>query len=1291
MLVQHLYVWIDERGEKGDKRRDSLSSQLQRIIRRHPELGSKLTAADKSIEENFLDLFFPDGVPVHFQAANLSQTDIPERQLALSLRHDQERSAYFGLAPGCTLAVTGHCPMGTSSPVFSIDRVVEVAHCKPRPFERSMEVMVFQRNPRLSSGPRTNNILTLELARSLPPIAIATGKKLKEWSEFLGWKRNLVKEKTKGLRYLRRALNGNRMEFDVLAQTEDEFKSALRLLQGRNSKIMAFNVDISSDRWQFRLPEAKRDRGVRQQELGAVVRDNSANGLLAAPPEGCPWPQAYYFKLTIELGEEEQNALGQQEGLEQARASILDSFAVEGFIAPSAVGDMALIRRHDMLVKRLQEQSGYAPFLTSYLFDIRQANLPTQTVDLDSEGWFFDRLNSPQKEAVRKMLSAPDICLVQGPPGTGKTTVIAEAIMQITRRGQKVLLASQSHTAVDNALDRLGNHPGMRAIRLAHKADRLQDAKGFGNEQSLQRYYESLADHTQRSYLGPWQQTATLHVNLKAWQERAYFLLKDIGSVRATIAEHKLLTPQLDEVAEAASIELQAQHELHRQAVARREQLVTFRRFINDDVVETSWEMDFAGLPLEGLSDALFGLASGRVSLYFSPSDWAGCADRRTLMLHGLLGSWRRVEAGLVRIDQDIQRLGAAGSGVLLAPETALQIAHLDQRLGELQKRVEEDDDESLLQEWRALRRERKVLAEQAGGIDAQWYREMFKDADQWLSSELGSQGMLANLNAVRQSLAVSAELIRRELAALTQALDRLLAVCEPVPVSELRWLEAKARCQSHAAAAAPLHSRLAQHEEQARSHVRTYPERGEQEPADEALLTMLHEQAGTVLQALEAKRREQDHDRAIWNTLLEDWVADLRAPKAASRDWDHFKHDFVPQCNVVAVSCNERDSTLSDNGHTFFDYAIVDEVSKATPLELLFPLMSARTAILVGDHRQLPPLFQEGVDAQTFADAVQESEEEDGSQSALSRQNLNRFEKMVTSSLFKEHFERADDSLKATLEVQFRMHPQIMAPVNYFYENRLKCGLKAPYEDRKHGLTLVGNAGKQLLGKDDHILWVDTTKDQQGRLHHEDKDAQGRAARTNKLEAQLIAQTLWQIDQASAQAGYSPAKQREVGVVSFYAGQCRVIREAIRAIAPVGGFKHIQVDVNTVIRYQGKEKPIILISLTRHDGKPPEAREQVRRRTSTANVARYEFINVAMSRAKELLVVFGAKSMLESYSVVLPNMGDSGSSEVMVYREIFDDLKRQGRLVDAIELEPVSQPRNKPVDVRRVGKGEHR
>lgn len=51
---------------------------------------------------------------------------------------------------------------------------------------------------------------------------------------------------------------------------------------------------------------------------------------------------------------------------------------------------------------------------------------------------------------------------------------------------------------------------------------------------------------------------------------------------------------------------------------------------------------------------------------------------------------------------------------------------------------------------------------------------------------------------------------------------------------------------------------------------------------------------------------------------------------------------------------------SLTDNGYEDFDVVIIDEVSKATPPELLIPLMKARKAILVGDHRQLPPMFKE-------------------------------------------------------------------------------------------------------------------------------------------------------------------------------------------------------------------------------------------------------------------------------------------------------------------------------------------
>lgn len=438
-----------------------------------------------------------------------------------------------------------------------------------------------------------------------------------------------------------------------------------------------------------------------------------------------------------------------------------------------------------------------------------------------------------------------------------------------------------------------------------------------------------------------------------------------------------------------------------------------------------------------------------------------------------------------------------------------------------------------------------------------------------------------------------------------------------------------------------------------------------------------------------------------MWGQLIQDWVNDLRRPASAQSDWEHFKEVYVPQCNVVAITCNEREQTLEDSGRVSFDVAIIDEVSKATPLEMLLPLMRARRSILVGDHRQLPPLFQEGADAQTFSDVVEEAEQdEQESRTALTRQNLHRFEKMVTASLFKSHFEAADDAIRARLEVQFRMHPQIMTMVNHFYERRLTCGLEFPNYDRNHGLVLVDADGKSIVKpaldgggnripknislpsseipraekekvvhEGDHVLWVDTSRNLEGQIHKEDMDAAGKPARSNRLEAQLIAHTLLQLDKQSALLGYSAQKRRQVGVVSFYARQCRLIREAIRTVKPSGRFECLDVEVNTVIRYQGKEKPIILVSLVRNDGIDTRSQGMARRRSSRANVARYEFINVAFSRAQELLIVFGARSMYESYEVTLPHMDREGSTTRTVYKDILDQLDRDARLIPASRL----------------------
>lgn len=59
-------------------------------------------------------------------------------------------------------------------------------------------------------------------------------------------------------------------------------------------------------------------------------------------------------------------------------------------------------------------------------------------------------LNESQQEAVIAITQNENITIVHGPPGTGKTTTLIEAIVQLTKAGEKVLVSAPSNTAVDN-------------------------------------------------------------------------------------------------------------------------------------------------------------------------------------------------------------------------------------------------------------------------------------------------------------------------------------------------------------------------------------------------------------------------------------------------------------------------------------------------------------------------------------------------------------------------------------------------------------------------------------------------------------------------------------------------------------------------------------------------------------------------------------------------------------------------------------------------------------------------
>jgi len=59
-------------------------------------------------------------------------------------------------------------------------------------------------------------------------------------------------------------------------------------------------------------------------------------------------------------------------------------------------------------------------------------------------------LNNSQQKAVIAIIQNKDITIVHGPPGTGKTTTLIEAIIQLIKAGEKILVSAPSNTAVDN-------------------------------------------------------------------------------------------------------------------------------------------------------------------------------------------------------------------------------------------------------------------------------------------------------------------------------------------------------------------------------------------------------------------------------------------------------------------------------------------------------------------------------------------------------------------------------------------------------------------------------------------------------------------------------------------------------------------------------------------------------------------------------------------------------------------------------------------------------------------------
>ena len=282
---------------------------------------------------------------------------------------------------------------------------------------------------------------------------------------------------------------------------------------------------------------------------------------------------------------------------------------------------------------------------------------------------------------------------------------------------------------------------------------------------------------------------------------------------------------------------------------------------------------------------------------------------------------------------------------------------------------------------------------------------------------------------------------------------------------------------------------------------------------------------------------------------------------------------ESIADATIVGATCLGI-SSLGNHIDFNFDWVIIDEAGKATPAEIMVPLCMGKKVVLVGDHKQLPPVVDESLLK------MQEKEER-----FISKADLEL-------SLFEYLENNLDYDCKNILNEQYRMNPVIGNLISsMFYDDQLVS--MTTKEDRQIPLSLYGGSA---------LVWLSTS------LNSNRKEDRIHNSFRNTVEAKIIFEQLLLIDDELGDLHL----RKEVAIIAGYSGQRdylnRLYEGEYRA-----RFHNMTVEINTVDAFQGRETDIVFYSIVRsnEEGKIGFLQD-VRRR------------NVAFSRARELLVVVG-------------------------------------------------------------------
>lgn len=425
-------------------------------------------------------------------------------------------------------------------------------------------------------------------------------------------------------------------------------------------------------------------------------------------------------------------------------------------------------------------------------------------------------------------------------------------------------------------------------------------------------------------------------------------------------------------------------------------------------------------------------------------------------------------------------------------------------------------------------------------------------------------------------------------------------------------------------------------------------------------------------------KRSRLHSQREDLKRLWFDFLTDLPS------EWrKEVYQEYVSHCNVIGATCSSisdtnysateakgkhRDSRFikrfraifgetEQNGYPVslrFNTVIQDEASKATPAELSLPLVYGEKAVIIGDHRQLPPnLDREDILFKLHMQRLKSDSKEEHDQIEQLESYVRKNFDILEKSHFERLFRQIDSSLRGTFDTQYRMHNDINRVIEQFYvdDGGLKCGVTN--ESREHGIDIPN-----LISPDNHVIWINTSS----------PEVRDGTSRANRGEVEAIEWVLSQLSKSdsfrSYQESLSTNEDREIGLITFYGSQLK----RLKGIVDKETKKGLSIKMSSVDRFQGMERNIIIVSMVRSNsiaqkwGQKPD----YNRFPNVGYPTQKEYgfakspnrLNVALSRAKRLLIIVGNGEHFCNY------VNSQGQA---IYKNVFDEIKNNpnGRIIE--------------------------